>query len=54
MRWNEKKRIGWLLTKTARLNEKAIEEATKCFGEFQRAMRKAEFERLIEEGEIEP
>ena len=53
IRWNEKKRIGWLLTKTARLNDRAMEEATSCFDEFQRLMKKAEYERLVEEGEIE-
>lgn len=49
IRWTEKKRIGWLLSKTARLNERALSETNTCFDEFERTLREAERQIALEE-----
>jgi hypothetical protein len=42
-----------LLAHTAELSERVSDEALDSFEEFERSMKKAEYERLLEEGEIE-
>lgn len=48
-----KEEILNLIYQTFKHNLKAIDEANKVFEEYQKKLRKAEFERLIEEGIID-
>jgi hypothetical protein len=52
-RWDEKVRRGWLFKRTARLNEEVRKERESIYETFQWLLKKAEFERLVEEGVIE-
>jgi hypothetical protein len=50
-RWAEKAKRSWLFSKTARLNEEVGSERRCVFDEFEQALKKAEWSRLIESGE---
>lgn len=50
-RWAEKAKRSWLFSKTARLNEEVGSERRYVFDEFEQALKKAEWSRLIESGE---
>ena len=43
----------YLLTRTSRITADVIEEAMNCFEEYRRRLARAEYNRLVEEGEIE-
>ena len=52
-RWDEKARRGFLFSKALRLDAEVSNERIEVFDEFQRLLKKAEYERLVEEGVIE-
>ncbi len=52
-RWNEKTRRKFLFDKALRLDAEVSNERIEVFDEFQRLLRKAEHDRLVEEGVIE-
>lgn len=52
MRWDEKKRRGYLLSHLKSLSYEASEERNGVFDEYERLMEKAEYERLLESGAL--
>jgi hypothetical protein len=54
MRWREKAIKDSLIHHTASLEKRCDEEAADCLDDFERRLKKAEHDRLVEEGEIEP
>lgn len=52
-RWNDKARKDWLFKKAIHFNEKVTEEAWSSFDKFERALGKAEFDRLVSQGYID-
>jgi hypothetical protein len=53
-RWREKAIKDSLIHHTASLEKRCDEEAADCLEDFERRLKKAEHDRLVEEGEIEP
>jgi hypothetical protein len=53
-RWREKAIKDSLIHHTASLEKRCDEEAIDCLEDFERRLKKAEHDRLVEEGEIEP
>jgi hypothetical protein len=52
-RWNEKARRKYLFSKALKLDSEISTERMAVFDEFQRLLKKAEYDRLVEEGVIE-
>ena len=49
----ENKNRAYLLERTAKISAEVDDEAIRCFEEYRRRLARAEYNRLIEEGEIE-
>lgn len=52
-RWDEKRRRGYLFSKAMKLDGLVSQERISVFDEYQRALKKAEYQRLQEEGVIQ-
>ena len=52
-RWDEKRRRGYLFSKAMKLDGLVSQERISVFDEYQRALKKAEYQRLREEGVIQ-
>lgn len=52
-RWNDKAREDWLFKKAVDLSDEVAKDAWSSFEEFEEALDRAEFERLVEQGYID-
>lgn len=52
-RWNDKAREDWLFKKAVDLSDEVAKDAWSSFDEFEEALDRAEFERLVEQGYID-